>query len=67
MHYHNKKHHCAVTTSAQTSSFNAYPNRKEVTYMCAKDHGGCDGRQGKHMCSEHKEKLHDHTKAMFNE
>lgn len=46
MHYHNKKHNRAVTTSAQTSSFNAYPNIKEVTYMGdrAKDDGGCDGR-----------------------
>lgn len=41
-----QKDHCVVTTLAQTSSFNAYTNRKEVTYMCdrAKDHGGCDGR-----------------------
>lgn len=41
-----QKHNCAVTTSAQTSSFNAYPNRKEVTYMGdrAKDDGGCDGK-----------------------
>lgn len=41
-----QQHNCAVTTSAQTSSFNAYPNRKEVTYMGdrAKDDGGCDGR-----------------------
>lgn len=59
----------AATNSAQTSSFNAYPNRKEVTCMCdrAKDHGVCDGREGKHVCSDHKEELHDYTKAMSNE
>lgn len=41
-----QKDHCVVTTLAQTSSFNAYQNRKEVKYMCdrAKDDGGCDGR-----------------------
>lgn len=41
-----QKDHCVVTTLAQTSSFNAYQNRKEVKYMYdrAKDDGGCDGR-----------------------
>lgn len=41
-----QKDHYVVTTLAQTSSFNAYPNRKEVTYMCdrAKDDSVCDGR-----------------------
>lgn len=34
--------------------------------MCDKVeiHGGCDGAQGQNECSEHKEELHEHTKAM---
>lgn len=54
------------TTSAPASSLNAYLYRKKVTYMCdrVEIHGGCDGAQGQNECSEHKEELREHTKAM---
>lgn len=59
----------AEITPAQTSSFNAYPWRQEIIYLCdrAMDHGSCDERQGIHVYSEHKEELHYKTKAMSNE